>query len=222
MIEQQRQQLAMMGIDVWIPRHAAVRSISTRTTLWRDVADEPSVNLPISQTEPLRQTHQDRITQHVPEVDLTHRHSAVEPQPKIQQQKTTIQPTVTPAIIPPAQAVQAFQLQALVADQFVILTDHAALSPETLQLWRNIQQALSLLDASLQWPLPLANLQDSAALGDYVQGFFDVIAAEKAIFCLGDLPIELKLAHQRVASLAEMLQQPLLKQQLWTLIQQKL
>lgn len=223
MIEQQRQQLAMMGIDLWIPRHAAVRSISTATTLWRDADIGQSAQLStvskrvelesaiVLKQEIKQETAIKPDDQHVslnlktievPNLQET-AHAAVT---KIDVEQLEIEQ-------------QAFQLQVLFSEQFVLLVDQQQLTAQTLPLWRNIQHALHLQDASLQWPFPLVNLQEPSGLQDYLQGFFDVVAAEKSIFCLGELPVSFKLSCQTVASLQDMLQQPLLKQQLWKLIQ---
>ncbi|WP_111891943.1 hypothetical protein [Acinetobacter sp. MB5] len=218
MIEQQRQQLAMMGIDLWVPRAAVVRSVTSAAKLWRDVD--------------IGQTVEQQIAPQQVNIDAVSNIKSVVNQAASQEiildkinTQVAVEQDLKPSPVGPEinitiDAVEAFQLQALVAEQFVLLTDHTALTAETLPLWRNIQQALVLQDAVLQWPFPVPSLQDASGLGDYVQGFFDVIAAEKTIFCLGDLPTGLTLELEHVASLADMLQQPLLKQQLWKLIQQ--
>lgn len=219
MIEQQRQQLAMMGIDLWIPRHAAVRSISTATTLWRDADIGQSAQLStVSKRAELESAivlKQEIKQETVIKPDDQHVSLNL---------KAVEAPAHTAAVakidVEPLEIEQqAFQLQVLFSEQFVLLVDQQQLTAQTLPLWRNIQHALHLQDASLQWPFPLVNLQEPSGLQDYLQGFFDVVAAEKSIFCLGELSVSFKLSCQAVASLQDMLQQPLLKQQLWKLIQ---
>ncbi|MHA3114915.1 hypothetical protein E0H86_03445 [Acinetobacter sp. ANC 4635] len=225
MIEQQRQQLAMMGIDLWIPRHAAVRSISTATTLWRDADIGQSGQLSTASKRSelesaiiLKKEIKKEIVIKPDDQHVSVNVKAVETPLNIQE--TAHAAAVTKIDVEPLEIEQqAFQLQVLFAEQFVLLVDQQQLTAQTLPLWRNIQQALHLQDASLQWPFPLVNLQEPSGLQDYLQGFFDVVAAEKSIFCLGELPVSFKLSCQTVPSLPDMLQHPLLKQQLWKLIQ---
>jgi hypothetical protein len=223
MIEQQRQQLAMMGIDLWIPRHAAVRSISTATTLWRDADIGQSAQLStVSKRAELeseivlkQEIKQETVIK--PDDQYVSLNVKTIEVPNLQE---TAHAAVTKIDVEPLEIEQqAFQLQVLFSEQFVLLVDQQQLTAQTLPLWRNIQHALHLQDASLQWPFPLVNLQEPSGLQDYLQGFFDVVAAEKSIFCLGELPVSFKLSCQTVVSLQDMLQQPLLKQQLWKLIQ---
>ncbi|MHA3083012.1 hypothetical protein ACX1NX_07540 [Acinetobacter sp. ANC 5383] len=225
MIEQQRQQLAMMGIDLWIPRHAAVHSISTTTTLWRDADIGQSGQLSTASKLPELDSAIVLKNEIKKEIVIKPDDQHVSVNVKAVEIPLNIQETVHAAAVTKVDAEsleieqQAFQLQVLFAEQFVFLVDQQQLTAQTLPLWRNIQQALHLQDASLQWPFPLVNLQEPIGLQDYLQGFFDVVAAEKSIFCLGELPVSFKLSCQTVPSLQEMLQQPLLKQQLWKLIQ---
>lgn len=209
MIQQQRQQLAMMGIDVWIPRHMAARTLPGSVTCWRDqdLGKDQTPSISVQPVTAKIEIKDPKVIQPIKQ----------EIQKPVQQQ--VLSQAASVVVTAQAEPVQAFQLQALVAEKFVLFTDQLNLNTETLALWRNIQAALSLQDAGLQWPFPLANLQDTAGLSDYVQGFLDVVAAEKTIFCFGSLPAGLTLEHQQLASLADMLQQPLLKQQLWKLIQ---
>lgn len=225
MIEQQRQQLAMMGIDLWVPRHAAVRSISTATTLWRDADIGQSAQLStlskrveLESAIVLKQEIKQETVIKPDDQHVSLNVKAVEAPLNLQETAHTA--AVTKIDVEPLEIEQqAFQLQVLFSEQFVLLVDQQQLTAQTLPLWRNIQHALHLQDASLQWPFPLVNLQEPSGLQDYLQGFFDVVAAEKSIFCLGELPVSFKLSCQAVASLQDMLQQPLLKQQLWKLIQ---
>ncbi|ENU81320.1 hypothetical protein [Acinetobacter sp. ANC 3789] len=225
MIEQQRQQLAMMGIDLWIPRHAAVRSISTATTLWRDADIGQSGQLSTASKRPELESAIVLKKEIKKEIVIKPNDQHVSLNVKAVETPLNLQETAPAAAVTKIDVEsleieqQAFQLQVLFAEQFVLLVDQQQLTAQTLPLWRNIQQALHLQDASLQWPFPLVNLQEPSGLQDYLQGFFDVVAAEKSIFCLGELPVSFKLSCQTVPSLQDMLQQPLLKQQLWKLIQ---
>ncbi len=74
---------------------------------------------------------------------------------------------------------------------------------------------------ALQWPFGLVNLQDGRGAASYVQGFIDAISLDKNVICLGDIP---HLEHAKVyplASLQQMIEQPLLKKRLWQFMQNK-
>ncbi|MDV4313715.1 hypothetical protein MY149_12680 [Acinetobacter indicus] len=67
----------------------------------------------------------------------------------------------------------------------------------------------------------MPELQDGRAVSVYVQGFLDAIALEKKIIVLGQLPHVQLTQATALPALAEMLEQPLLKKQLWQAMQDK-
>ena len=121
----------------------------------------------------------------------------------------------------PALQIAPFQLQAFGLPDCVIVVDATEMTAEQQQLWNNIQQALQAEYYELQWPFPLLNFQDSRGVDSYVQGFLDAISADKNIILIGQLPYLADPKSINLASLQEMLDQPLLKKRLWQFMQKK-
>ena len=213
MIGHQRDILATLGIDIWVPKDAACQNMPS-SSIWRDqAAPEYLSEIVVAKAQPL-----------------------IVPEPKAEQLKTLDQPdplpTPTPIvkevqaeIVPqvveerPALHIAAFQLQAFGLPHCVIVTDATELSAEQQQLWNNIQQALQAEYYELQWPFPLINFQDGRGAESYVQGFIDAISADKNIIFLGQFPYFNHSKSIHLAGLQEMLDQPLLKKRLWQFMQ---
>ena len=213
MIGHQRDILATLGIDIWVPKDAACQNMPS-SSIWRDqAAPEYLSEIVVAKAQPL-----------------------IVPEPKAEPLKTLDQPDPLPAptpvvkevqaeIVPqvveerPALHIAAFQLQAFGLPHCVIVTDATELSAEQQQLWNNIQQALQAEYYELQWPFPLINFQDGRGAESYVQGFIDAISADKNIILLGQFSYfnHSKIIH--LAGLQEMLDQPLLKKRLWQFMQ---
>ena len=211
MIGHQRDILATLGIDIWVPKDAACQNMPS-SSIWRDqAAPEYLSEIVVAKAQPL-----------------------IVPEPKAEPLKTLDQaePLPTPAVkevqaeiaLPvveerPALHIAAFQLQAFGLPHCVIVTDATELSAEQQQLWNNIQQALQAEYYELQWPFPLINFQDGRGAESYVQGFIDAISADKNIILLGQFSYfnHSKIIH--LAGLQEMLDQPLLKKCLWQFMQ---
>lgn len=213
MIGHQRDILATLGIDIWVPKDAACQNMPS-SSIWRDqAAPEYLSEIVVAKAQPL-----------------------IVPEPKAEPLKTLDQPdplpTPTPVvkevqaeIVPqvveerPALHIAAFQLQAFGLPHCVIVTDATELSAEQQQLWNNIQQALQAEYYELQWPFPLINFQDGRGAESYVQGFIDAISADKNIIYLGQFPYFNHSKSIHLADLQEMLDQPLLKKRLWQFMQ---
>lgn len=213
MIGHQRDILATLGIDIWVPKDAACQNMPS-SSIWRDqAAPEYLSEIVVAKAQPL-----------------------IVPEPKAEPLKTLDQPeplpTPTPAvkevqaeIAPqvieerPALHIAAFQLQAFGLPHCVIVTDATELSAEQQQLWNNIQQALQAEYYELQWPFPLINFQDGRGAESYVQGFMDAISADKNIIFLGQFAYFNHSKSIHLAGLQEMLDQPLLKKRLWQFMQ---
>ena len=213
MIGHQRDILATLGIDIWVPKDAACQNMPS-SSIWRDqAAPEYLSEIVVAKAQPL-----------------------IVPEPKAEPLKTLDQPdplpTPTPVvkevqaeIVPqvveerPALHIAAFQLQAFGLPHCVIVTDATELSAEQQQLWNNIQQALQAEYYELQWPFPLINFQDGRGAESYVQGFIDAISADKNIISLGQFPYFNHSKSIHLAGLQEMLDQPLLKKRLWQFMQ---
>ena len=214
MIGQQRNRLANLGIDIWIPREMLCQD-NTAPSLWRDQTIAENIQpVPIQfHVEPtLESTQSTTMIQPVHGVE------------SIVEQQSDTQPAVKPIIaekehIPITEQVQAFELQMHILEHCVILLESHQLSQTQQQLWQNIQKAKSGRYAELKWPFPLAEFQESRGLSSYIQGFLDVTTANKKIFCLGQLSF---IHHNNIlhlASLEDMIAQPLLKRRLWQLMQ---
>ena len=213
MIGHQRDILATLGIDIWVPKDAACQNMPS-SSIWRDqAAPEYLSEIVVAKAQPL-----------------------IVPEPKAEPLKTLDQPDPLPAptpvvkevqaeIVPqvveerPALHIAAFQLQAFGLPHCVIVTDATELSAEQQQLWNNIQQALQAEYYELQWPFPLINFQDGRGAESYVQGFIDAISADKNIIFLGQFPYFNHSKSIHLAGLQEMLDQPLLKKRLWQFMQ---
>jgi len=213
MIGHQRDILATLGIDVWIPKEAACQNMPS-SSIWRDQA----------------------APEYLTEIVVTRVQSSIAPAPKTEQLKTldrTEQLPTPPIAVKEVQAevvtqvveeraalqIEAFQLQAFSLPHCIIVINATELSAEQQQLWNNIQQALQAEYYELQWPFPLINFQDGRGAESYVQGFIDAISADKNIIFLGQLPYFNYSKSIHLAGLQEMLDQPVLKKRLWQFMQ---
>lgn len=216
MIGHQREILASLGIDVWIPRDAASQNLPA-SSLWRDQAPaelltEIVMPAPVAVTAP-----QDLALQ------LKQPVAAPLEYPLENLVETPVELVAPAALVEvqPALQIAAFHLQAIATEQYAILLDATGINEPQQQLWRNIQRAAQAEFFELNWPFALPDLQDGRAVSVYVQGFLDAIALEKKIIVLGQLPHVQLTRVVSLPALAEMLEQPLLKKQLWQAMQDK-
>ncbi|RZF56007.1 hypothetical protein EXE30_03555 [Acinetobacter halotolerans] len=216
MIGQQRNILATLGIDVWVPREV-VSQKNTAPSLWRDqVVDEiePSSVLAFD-TAPIPKDIQATsvpIPQQITASEVPQHTEVVE------------KPVAKEVVVEKEQIVittpvQAFELQMYVLDSCAILLEGSQLSDAQRTLWQNIQKARLGQYAELKWPFPLVGFQESRGLSSYIQGFLDATANNKKILCLGQLDFIQHANILHLASLEEMIAQPLLKRRLWQLMQ---
>ncbi|MCU4379110.1 hypothetical protein [Acinetobacter haemolyticus] len=216
MIGQQRNILAAMGIDVWIPRDVVCQK-NTAPSLWRDqIIDQPT-----QYSEPV-QNNDARITQDAPMASVETQPATV--RESSQQVELDEKPVVKDSVIEKEQIVitapvQAFELQMYVLENCALLVESSQLNDAQRQLWQNIQKARLGQYAELKWPFPLAAFQESRGLSSYIQGFLDATANNKKILCLGQLDFIQHTNILHLASLEEMIAQPLLKRRLWQLMQ---
>ncbi|MCU4431794.1 hypothetical protein KTI56_12940 [Acinetobacter pittii] len=211
MIGQQRNILATLGIDVWIPKTQLCQKNNAQS-LWRDQAvpeGEPII-LPSKNNPVVEQPTKPQVNE----------------VPKVEPEIAVPLPVEVPSVVSPRTEVQApvvriasFELQAFALEKCVIFLDVTNLSEEEKQLWNNIQKAKIGQYAELKWPFPLANYQDQRGAGSYIQGFLDAVAADKKILCLGECSYIQHANIIHLASLKEMLKKPLLKKRLWQLMQ---
>ena len=173
MIGHQRDILATLGIDIWIPKDALCQKMPS-SSIWRDqaaVEDITEIIVPKAVALPAVEVQfKAEPTQTVaPVVSLA--------QP-IELQAEPLANVLEPQVI--AQ-VAAFQLQAFALPHCVIVVDATSMSSEQQQLWNNIQHAISAEYALLQWPFPLLEFQDGRGAESYVQGFLDALSVDKNI-----------------------------------------
>lgn len=215
MIGQQRNILATLGIDVWVPRDVVCQK-NTAPNLWRDQMVEEPIQIPAIRFDST--SAQDTIQ------------NPVDPAPPIikievpQQVETITEPVVVKEVVEKEQIIitaqiQTFELQMYVLENCAILLESSQLSDAQRQLWQNIQKAKLGQYAELKWPFPLAEFQESRGLSSYIQGFLDATALNKKILCLGQLDFIQHSNILHLASLEEMVAQPLLKKRLWQLMQ---
>lgn len=215
MIGQQRNILASLGIDVWISREAVCQK-NTASSLWRDQVLEElqQVPAPVFEPAPMVQDIEVKAVQTALVTEIE----------RPQQAEVVAEPVVKEAVVEKEQIVvstqiQAFELQMYVLENCAILLESSQLNDAQRQLWQNIQKARLGQYAELKWPFPLAAFQESRGLSSYIQGFLDATATGKKILCLGQLDFIQHSNILHLASLEEMLAQPLLKRRLWQLMQ---
>ncbi|QER39165.1 hypothetical protein F2A31_05375 [Acinetobacter suaedae] len=215
MIGQQRNILAAMGIDVWIPRDVVCQK-NTAPSLWRDqIIDQPT-----QYSEPIPNSA--RIIQDAPMASVETQPATVREssqQVELVENSVVKAPVVEKEQIVITAPVQAFELQMYVLENCAILLESSQLNDAQRQLWQNIQKARLGQYAELKWPFPLAAFQESRGLSSYIQGFLDATANNKKILCLGQLDFIQHTNILHLASLEEMIAQPLLKRRLWQLMQ---
>lgn len=208
MMGHQREILASLGIDIWVSRTAVSQTLP-QPSVWRDQAAPEiysDIIVPAAVNQQLKQ--QQPIIQEEPKQEPSPQHTVVD--------------VVVPDDIPEARVmlqVEAFSIEALQLPYCVILVESTVLSQKQQQLWRNIQHALQAEYHVLQWPFAIEVLQDGIGVENYVQGFVDVLSADKKMLILGQLPHFKSEQCLHLASLQEMLDQPLLKKSLWDAIQ---
>lgn len=213
MIGHQRDILATLGIDIWVPKEVLCQNLSA-PSIWRDqsVAEVYSSEIIVEQNHsaiPLIAT-----IAPVPLEPLDHLKAEKTATASVSQEQPSDQVTLEIETLPLVQ-IAPFQLQALGLPHCVIVADVTEISTEQQQLWHNLQQAFQSDYYELQWPFPLINFQDGRGAESYVKGFVDAIALEKSIIFLGSSLYAHGIEKIDFSNLQEMLDQPLLKQQLW-------
>lgn len=209
MIGHQREVLAQLGIDVWIPREVVCQE-TDRTLLWRDQAvSEIITQIPVVQTSVTAKT-----------VDTLQK--PIINKPEIEQPVVEVRSVVEEIVEErPRLEIEPFSLQALVLSHLVIIIDSTEVNAEQQQLWGNIQRAIHSEFYELNWPFALENMNDGHGVENYIQGFIDSIAVDKKVIVLGKLPHSFNSDVMCLATLADMLKEPLLKRRLWNFIQNK-
>lgn len=213
MIGHSREVLANLGIDIWISREVVCQELP-QSTIWRD-QNTPEVMLDL--------TLQDQSI--VADVLLNDPILSFETEQPVQV-KGESKPQLAPVIaieqeLRPTVVLEPFNIQALVLPHIVILMEGSNITADQQMLWSNIQRAVQAEFTELNWPFALPDLQDGYAVNSYIQGFLDVISIEKTILVLGQIPHYQNSNMMYLATLQDMLDEPLLKRRLWNFIQNK-
>lgn len=211
--EHQRNILAALGIDLWIPKHGVpVRQYPK--TLYRDTAAKEIISDVQFKIEPEQVKQKEPVQSeilNVPEHIVSREIASEVAEPVlVSQQDTIVESKVEP-----------FQLQAFCLESCVIVVDATHIQAEQQQLWMNIQNAMSGEYFELKWPFPLTQFQDGRGAQIYIQGFLAALKQDKVILTLGSIGYLQNDESIQLASLAEMLAQPLLKRRLWGFMQSK-
>ena len=237
--EHQRSLMAAMGIDLWIPR-SDVQTRPYQNNLYRDIATleqtdniqfDTSSHLPqhvfkANQTQSIQQLAEIHPT-NVEKVNLSQQTeiSSLKQNIDIQQKsESSVSEQISKQVdfhTTPAIQLEAFEIQAFCISNCVILVDCSKITAEQQQLWLNIQHAMMGQYYDLKWPFPMLQLQDGKGASIYIQGFIDALKNERKVISLGQLPHLQAADIIHLASLQEMIDQPILKRRLWQFMQNR-
>ena len=216
MIGHQRDILATLGIDLWIPGDSACQP--HQVSIWRDQAEpEFHTEIVLSQPHPVEAL----VELPIPEPESLDTFK-IDTSPTLPEVLTVQEPEVL-TVQEPRESVQIppFSLQALSLAHCSVVIDATEMTEATLNLWANIQRAVSGDFYELNWPFPWANVQDGRGVESYIQGFLDGMSTEKHIIFLGTVAHISNIKAIQLASLQEMLDQPILKKRLWQFMQNR-
>ena len=208
MIGHQRDILATLGIDLWIPK--ADVCAQHQNSIWRDQST------PEILTEIIRPNTVDVVPEFLHQLNT---HEILKPVIEKVQTAETI-PEVA-FVERELVQVETFSLQLLSLSHCAIIIDTTQITENQQQLWMNIQRAVLCEFSELTWPFPWVNTQDGRGVSVYIQGFIDAYSTDKNVLVLGEIP---HFNHSKIiqlASLQEMLDQPILKKRLWQFMQTK-
>ena len=225
--EHQRSILAAMGIDLWIPR-VDVQTRHYQNTLYRDVAQN---EVEIATTVEFKDFNHSitAFTKNTENV-LARRESAVQSEVSLLKVNAETQQTEeitsseqiqkqTTISVEPALQIASFEIQAYQIEHCVIFVDATQLNDDQKTLWGNIQRAAFGQYFELKWPFPMLQFQDGRGASMYIQGFIDGLRQERKIISLGQLTHLNQSEMIQLASLQEMIEQPILKRRLWQFMQ---
>ena len=210
MIGHQRDILATLGIDIWIPKGDVCQQ--HQVSIWRDQAPA--------------ELHSEIILPQPTQIAPVEKAPLIAPEPVTVEAKAEVKSKV-PVMVAPIQEqreilhIPPFNLQALSLEHCTIVIDATEMTEQTQLLWTNIQRVLQSEFYELNWPFPWVNLQDGRGVESYIQGFLDMMSLGKNIISLGSIPHVTHNKMIQLASLQEMLDQPILKKRLWQFMQNR-
>lgn len=210
MIGHQRDILATLGIDIWIPKGDVCQQ--QQVSIWRDQASA--------------ELHSEIILPQPTQIAPVAKAPLVAPEPVTVEAKAEVKSEASVVIAPIQEQreilhIPPFNLQALSLEHCTIVIDATEMTEQTQHLWTNIQRALQSEFYELNWPFPWVNLQDGRGVESYIQGFLDMMSLEKNVIFLGSIPHVTHNKMIQLASLQEMLDQPILKKRLWQFMQNR-
>ena len=227
--EHQRSIMAAMGIDLWVPK-VNVQTRQYQSALYRDVVRaEAEITAPIEFSNPSihstivntdqniadKSQNSNKLLQS--EVSLLKRNNETQKTEEISKPEQIQKQTEFNNV--PAIQIQPFEIQAFCNEDCLILVDYTDLNADQKTLWINIQRSVTGQYYELKWPFPMLQFQDGKGAAVYIQGFVDALKQERKIISLGQLSHLKSSDVIQLASLQEMLDQPILKRRLWQFMQ---
>lgn len=219
----QRALLDLLGIPVWISRKRDTQAAakSATTSIWRDLTHiEPA---PVDAFE----TPSPVVTPTVPAERVMLSEPAVqarvtEPAQVPVNTAQTLTPVQAPAVVLSKAPAIKFHLQVFETAQWLVMVNADELQhPQADLLWRNIQLAFKQPTVyRFSWPLAEGQRwQTSQGAKAALNGFLFRLGLDKRAGLIGDLPDEVCPDRlERLPRLAELLQEPLKKRQLWQVL----
>ena len=137
MIGHQREVLASLGIDLWVPAFLPSQQNAT-TSIWRDQSTTEIISEIV---RPQSQPEAKSISEH-PLVQNKLPHQAPPAEIATQPIEQEVVTALKEEIVREAIHVEAFQLQAIALEHCALVIEATQLSLEQQQLWQNIVQAL--------------------------------------------------------------------------------
>ena len=243
MVEHQRSILAVLGIDVWVPK-TDVSIHSYAPSIYRDQA-EPELSSEIGfidtfvptvvEQPPAQNSSAVKTTASANLAELEASLAFKKVVPELQ--TTTEQESKRDAAVESSPIlIEPFVLHAISTPNYVIALNATQLNEAEISLWKNIQHAAVGQYQELKWPFALSQFQDGRGAKVYMQGFLDALCVDKKLICLGALPLQQESTKAQstsvdavnaviqfgqatqlvqVATLQEMIDEPQLKRTLW-------
>ena len=149
MIGHQREVLASLGIDLWVPDFLPSQQ-NVATSIWRD---QSATEIISEIVRPQSQPEAKSIPEH-PLVQNKLPHPAPPAEIATQPVEQKVDKALKEEIVREVIHVEAFQLQAVALEHCALVIEATQLSLEQQQLWQNIVQALPAQKYALNRPFP--------------------------------------------------------------------
>lgn len=238
----QRSILAGMGISLWVPRLARTRTVAPASSgIWRDhtglsqtVSSQVQVTAPVTPVaivKPAALAHPVQTEANIqPAVQ-----PALVPHPPANP-PVVAGPSSTTALVPAvdspvsteaqqAQSLVRFSVQAVELKHWILLIDEQSLQHAAArQLWNNICAAFANPEpVRFNWPLADGmRWQHPQGAKAALNGFLFRMGMDKRIGLMGQLQDDIAPDRiERLPTLEELLEQPLKKRSLWSLLKQQ-